>query len=115
LALDTGRENVAVILASSLALRPEVFRSFSRVEIAGSERTVIATLMTADDPGLVGPTELGLAEPAFRRLGQPDGAEITLSPVTPPNSLDAVRRKIAGRTLSSTDIGAIVRDLTTYR
>ena len=31
--LDTGRENVAVISRRSKALRPEVFRGFSRVEI----------------------------------------------------------------------------------
>ena len=30
--LDTGRENVAVISRRSKALRPEVFRGFSRVE-----------------------------------------------------------------------------------
>jgi thymidine phosphorylase len=69
LALDTGRENIAVVYAGSTALRPELFRSFSRVAIAAADRTIIATLMTSDDPGLVSPNQLGLAEPAFRRLG----------------------------------------------
>ena len=31
--LDTGRENVVVISRRSMALRPEVFRGFSRVEL----------------------------------------------------------------------------------
>ena len=31
--LDTGRENVVVISRRSTALRPEVFRGFSRVEL----------------------------------------------------------------------------------
>ena len=31
--LDTGRENVVVISRRSKALRPEVFRGFSRVEL----------------------------------------------------------------------------------
>jgi len=33
--LDTGRENVVVISRRSTALRPEVFRGFSRVGIRG--------------------------------------------------------------------------------
>ena len=115
LALDTGRENIAVVFAGSSALRPELFRSFSRVAIAAADRTIIATLMTSDDPGLVGPNELGLAEPAFRRLGQPAGTPIALSPIAPPESLDPVHRKIAGGTLATTEIEAIVRDITGYR
>lgn len=31
--LDTGRENVVVISRHSRALRPEIFRGFSRVEL----------------------------------------------------------------------------------
>jgi thymidine phosphorylase len=115
LALDTGRENIAVVLAGSTALRPELFRSFSRVAIAAPDRTIVATLMTSDDPGMVGPNELGLAEPAFRRLGQPSGSSIVLSPIAPPESMDAVRRKIAGGTLAGADIEAIVRDISAYR
>src|SRR5215467_16230074 len=89
LALDTGRENIAVAFAGSSALRPELFRGFSRVAIAAADRTIIATLMTSDDPGLVGPSELGLAEPAFRRLGKPAGTSIALSPIASPESLDS--------------------------
>ena len=36
--LDTGRENVAVISRRSKALRPEVFRGFSRVELRRNSR-----------------------------------------------------------------------------
>jgi thymidine phosphorylase len=115
LALDTGRENIAVVRSGSTALRPELFRSFSRVAIAAADRTIIATLMTSDNPGMVGPNELGLAEPAFRRLGQPSGSSIVLSPIAPPESMDSVRRKIAGGTLASGDLEAIVRDISTYR
>ena len=40
-----------MVLAGSTALSPELFRSFSRVAIAAAARTIIATLMTSDDPG----------------------------------------------------------------
>ena len=35
--LDTGRENVVVISRRSKALRPEIFRGFSRVEFASTK------------------------------------------------------------------------------
>lgn len=66
--LDTGRENVVVISRHSSALRPEIFRGFSRVELRRDAKVVLATLLITDDDTLVGPDEIGLSEPAFRRL-----------------------------------------------
>ena len=113
--LDTGRENVAVISRRSKALRPEVFRGFSRIEVRRNSKILLATLLITDDDALIGPDDLGLAEPAFRRFGEPVDALVTVTPASPPNSLDAVRTKIQGRTLSAPEITAIVADLTNYR
>ena len=77
--LDTGRENVVVISRRSKALRPEVFRGFSRVELRRNSKVLLATLILTDD-GLVGPDELGLAEPAFRRFAEPVGSLVTVTP-----------------------------------
>lgn len=52
--LDTGRENVVVISRRSTALRPEVFRGFSRVELRRDGKVLLATLLLTDDDGLVG-------------------------------------------------------------
>jgi thymidine phosphorylase len=112
--LDTGRENVAVISRRSKALRPEVFRGFSRVELRCNSKVLLATLLLTDD-GMVAPDELGLAEPAFRRFAEPAGSLITVTPATPPESLDAVRAKIQGRVLSAAEIGAIIDDVAHYR
>ena len=98
--LDTGRENVAVISRRSKALRPEVFRGFSRVELRCNSKTLLATLLITDDDTLVGPDDLGLAEPAFRRFAEPAGSFVTVTPAAQPDSLDAVRAKIQGHTLS---------------
>ncbi len=95
--LDTGRENVAVISRRSKALRPEVFRGFSRVELRRNSKVLLATLLITDDDSLVGPDDLGLAEPAFRRFAEPAGSLVTVTPAAPPDSLDAVRAKIQGR------------------
>lgn len=112
--LDTGRENVVVMSRRSQALRPEVFRGFSRVELRCKEKVLLATLLITDD-GLVGVDEIGLAEPAFRRFAEPGGCLVTVSPASPPNSLDAVRAKIHGHSLSADEITAIVDDISHYR
>ncbi|MDR3465536.1 MAG: thymidine phosphorylase family protein [Xanthobacteraceae bacterium] len=113
--LDTGRENVVVISRRSRALRPEIFRGFSRVEIRSDPKVLLATLLITDDDALVGPDQLGLAEPAFRRFGEPEGRRVSVTPAPPPDSLDAVRAKIQGRSLTAAEIGAIVTDLAHYR
>ena len=112
--LDTGRENVVVISRRSTALRPEVFRGFSRVELRNESKALLATLLLTDD-GMVAPDELGLAEPAFRRFAEPAGSLVTVTPAPPPESLDAVRAKIQGHSLSGADIAAIVGDIAHYR
>lgn len=112
--LDTGRENVVVISRRSNALRPEVFRGFSRVELRRDSKVLLATLLITDD-GLVAADEIGLAEPAFRRFAEAAGSLVTVSPATPPDSLDAVRAKIQGHALRPDEIGAIVDDISHYR
>ncbi len=114
-ALDTGRENVVVISRRSKALRPEVFRGFSRVELRCNSRTLLATLLITDDDALVGPDEIGLSEPAMRRFAEAAGTLATVSPATPPESLEAVRAKIRGETLSDQAIAAVIDDLAHYR
>jgi thymidine phosphorylase len=112
--LDTGRENVVIISRRSTALRPDVFRGFSRVELRANSKVLLATLLLTDD-GMVSPEELGLAEPAFRRFGEPAGSGVAVTPALPPESLDAVRAKIQGRVLSDGEIGAIIQDIAHYR
>jgi thymidine phosphorylase len=112
--LDTGRENVVVMSRRSKALRPEVFRGFSRVELSCNSKVLLATLLITDD-GLVAADEIGLAEPAFRRFGEASGSLVTVSPAAPPNSLDAVRAKIQGHALSAAEISAIIDDISHYR
>lgn len=112
--LDTGRENVVVVSRHSRAIQPDVFRGFSRVMLQRGAKTLLATLLITDD-GLVGADEIGMSEPAFRRLAEPVGSLITVSPAAPPQSLDAVRGKIQGRTLMASEIDAIVDDLTHHR
>lgn len=113
--LDTGRENVVVVSRQSKALRAEIFRGFSRVELRQGGKVLLATLLITDDDTLAAADEIGLSEPAFRRFAQAAGTLVTVRPASSPESLEAVRAKIRGRTLSQAEIGAIVNDLAHYR
>ena len=112
--LDTGRENVVVISRRSVALRPDVFRGFSRVELRSNGKALLATLLLTDD-GMVEVDELGLADPAFRRFGEPVGTLVSVTPAASPESLEFVRRKIQGRSFSAPEIAAIIDDISHYR
>jgi thymidine phosphorylase len=112
--LDTGRENVVVISRRSKALRPEVFRGFSRVELRSDVKVLLATALLTDD-GMVAADEIGLAEPAFHRFAESIGSLVSVTPAPPPGSLDAVRGKIQGHVLSAAQIGAIIDDVAHYR
>lgn len=114
-ALDTLRENVAVLSASCAALRPEAFQAFRRLKIDHESRTLIASLDVTHDRALVGPDEIGLTDPAFRRLGLSEGTEVSVSPAQRPQSLDAVGEKISGATLTGLQIETIVQDIAAYR
>jgi thymidine phosphorylase len=112
--LDTGRENVVVVSRRSEALRPDVFRGFSRVELRAGTDELLATLLITDD-GIIGTDEIGLAEPAMHRFGQAPGTRVTVTPAPPPNSLDAVRAKVQGHTLAEAEIAAIIDDISHFR
>src|SRR3954447_10371228 len=115
ISLDTGRENVVVVSRHSSALRPDIFRGFSRVELRRGTKVLLATLLITDDDALVGADEIGLSEPAFRRFAEPADSLVTVSPAASPESLDAVRGKIQGRTFEPAEIDAIISDITHYR
>ena len=116
LPLDTLRQNVVVVSRNCRAFRPQRFAGTGKAEVrATGGRVVVASIDIADDPSLLGDHEVGLAEPAFRRLGEPEGAFVTLAPARTPASFDQVRRKVAGELLDEAALTAIVRDLGAHR
>lgn len=113
--LDTGRENVAIISRRSRALRPEIFQGFSRIEVRGTTRSLLATLLITEDDELVGPDEIGLAEPAYHRFGVSVSEWVMVAPALPPMSLESIKEKIHGATLSAAQLARIVDDLKSHR
>lgn len=113
--IDTLRENVVLLSRDCQALRPERLRGSRKVELKVNGRTVLADIVIADDPALVAADEVGLAQPAFRRLGATAGDLAEISPARPARSLDVVRAKVRGETLDQAQLLEVVRDLAAHR
>jgi len=114
-AIDTYRENVVYLHRDCAVYRAEGFQALSKVEIRANGRRILATLNVVDDQAIVGCNELGLSEDAFLQLGVNDGHTASVSQAEPPESIEALHRKIAGERLDLEDFRGIVRDIAELR
>ncbi len=115
IAIDSYPENMALLSRGCTAYRAEEFQALKKIEVASDSHHILATLMIADDPSLIGDDELGLGEQAFRRFGLPEGSRVHIAQATPPESLEAIRAKIAGHTLSPAETEAVISDISSHR
>jgi thymidine phosphorylase len=115
LSIDTNRENVAFLARNCPVYRPAEFQALNKIEIQQNGRRILAVLNIVDEPGMIAPDELGLAEQAFRQLGLPEGERVEIAPASPPQSLESVRRKIGGAQLTQAEITAIIQDIAASR
>lgn len=115
LPLDTFRENVAVLARDNAVLRPERLAGARKLEVRFQGVTILASPMIADDAALLAADEVGLPQPAFRRLGVSPGDLVEISHARPPRSLEAVQRKIHGETLTAAMMGNVAADLAAHR
>ena len=116
-AIDTYHENVAFLHRNCPVYRSEGFQALSKIEIhrEGDGRPVIAVINVVDDEAITAPGELGLSEQVYDQLGLAEGTAVRISHATPPSSLTAVHRKIAGERLGYQDYIDITRDITGNR
>ena len=114
IAIDTHPENTAFLLRQNEGYGPEQYQALRKIEVTQGACGILATLAIVDDSNLLSSDEIGLGEQAFRRLGLPEGANVTIAQATPPQSLEAVRRKIGGETLGIADITEIIRDIAAF-
>lgn len=114
IAIDTAPENMAFLPRGGGDYGAEQFLALRKIEISHEGRSILATLAILDDSSLLRPGEIGLGAQAFRRLGLPEGAVVNVAQARPPASLEVVRRKIGGETLSAPEIAAIIRDISRH-
>jgi thymidine phosphorylase len=111
LPIDTYPGNFAFILRHGNTYSAEQFQALRKIRISCDGGEILASLALVDDDALVGPDEIGLGEQAFARLGLEEGTEVAIEQARPPTSLEFVRRKIDGDTLSDSEVSAIIRDI----
>lgn len=113
--INTFRENVLILSRDCQALRPERLKGSRKVEIEADGQRLLATVVIAEDPRLVAADEVGLTQPAFRRLGAAAGARARVAPAPPPSATSAIFDKIRGDTLSPAQLTDVVHDLVDHR
>ncbi len=113
--IDTYQENVAFLHRACPLYLTEGFLALARIEVRANGRSILATLNIVDDEAIVGEQEIGLSEPAFVRFRVAAGTPVQVEHATPPASLPALRRKIAGERLERADYLALMRDVAQHR
>ena len=109
--IDTYHENVAYMHRDCEVYRAEGFKALSKVEIRANGRSVLATLNVVDNGDFLACNELGLSNAAFSQLGMQDGQLVTVAQADPPESIQALHRKLAGERLALDDFRAIIQDV----
>lgn len=115
LGIDTYRENVAYLHRDCELYRAEGFQALSKVKICVDGQRILAVLNIVDDHSIVKPTDLGLSEEAFAKLGVEEGRLVSIEHADAPLSMNAVRRKIEGERLNQDDYSHIISDITEMR
>jgi thymidine phosphorylase len=115
--IDTYRENVAYLHRDCQIYRSAGFQALAKVEVrshCGTQK-IQAVLNVVDDARIVTPEQLGLSEQAFQQLSLPEETSICIAHATPPVSIEAVHRKIAGERLDYSDYLSITREIAENR
>ena len=115
LGIDTYKENVAYLHRECEVYRAEGFQALSKVKICADGRCILAVLNVVDDQGIVTTEELALSEQAFDQLDIAQGRLVSIAHAEPPDSMDAVRRKISGERLTEQDFRDIIQDINESR
>lgn len=111
LGIDTYQESVVYMRSDCHVCRAEGFESQSRIRVGHADRVITATLHVVHGE-LLRPGEAALSEVAYRMLGAPEGAELSLSHAPHLESMSRVRAKVYGEPLSAADYEGIIGDVT---
>ena len=110
LGVDTQQEFIVYMRSDCHICKSEGFQALTRIQVKLGHRQIIATLNVITG-SLLDHTEASLSESAWQRLGATEGNEITLSHVSPIESLSQIRAKIYGEPLNDCSAQAIIRDI----
>jgi thymidine phosphorylase len=117
--IDTLSEHVVFIAEAAVAEGELGFKPLDRVRVLGqrsdgSEAEVSGVLNFCGD-ALLARDEIGLSDSAFRDLDLAPGAPVEATHARAPASVERVRRKLRGDSLSRADFDAILADVCARR
>jgi len=112
--IDTYRENIVYMPVGCDLCKSQGFSALSKIEIRYGKKSILATLNMTEN-GMLHEGEIGFSNTAFRRLGAPEGSEVTLAHPNPLHSTEIIRKKLDGHSLSRREFLSIVRDIAAYR
>lgn len=113
--VHTFGENVAFLSANCPHYAPETFATFNKIEVHGGGRRLVASLNIVANGDLMDKESLGLSQSTFDDFGLPEGAEVSLTLASPARSVESLRRKILGHTLSADELLAVIGDIAARR
>ena len=111
LGIDTYKEAVIFMRKDCDVGRSEGFEVHTRVHVTLNNHTILATLYTIDNDGLLDPGEVSLSIYAWQLLQAQEGDIVHLSHPKPLQSLSFVRSKVYGHDLSLSEIQYIIEDI----
>ncbi|HSG64158.1 MAG TPA: thymidine phosphorylase, partial [Gammaproteobacteria bacterium] len=113
--IDTYQEPVIYMRADCPVCRSEGFAARSRVRLQTTRRELVATLNVVNESALLGPSDAGLSEIAWRQLAATEGETVSLSHPEPVQSFSHVRAKLYGQRLDDEAYAAIIADVAANR
>ena len=114
LGIETPNEAHIFMHKDCRVCRAEGFAARSSVVVSHGRKSVVATLypVTGD---LVGTTQAGLSEWAWKELGLSAGDSVRIGHPPPLESLSPIRGKVHGKRLDAASLGQIVADIAAGR
>jgi thymidine phosphorylase len=118
--IDSLSEHVVFIAESAVAEGALGFNPLDRVQViargaAGGAGHAVSGVLNFCRDRLLAKDEIGLSEAAFRDLGAPEGTAVEATHARAPESVERVRRKLRGDTLSRDDFDASLADVCARR
>jgi thymidine phosphorylase len=113
--IDTWRDNICFLHRDCAAYPAPDYLGPGKIDIFTDSASIRARVNLTDDAKIVGRDEIGLSKYAFEQLGLPEGTEVMLERTPAPESLPALRGKVAGEELSLDQMRMVIRDIVDYR
>ncbi|MGV3639608.1 MAG: thymidine phosphorylase family protein [Adhaeribacter sp.] len=111
LGIDTQQEHVVYMRSDCHVCQSEGFSALTRIRVSEDHQKSIVASLNVIESELLAPGEMGLSKAAWQALQVKEGACLTLSHLSPVESLRFVRSKIYGHQLSAQAFEAIIQDI----